>query len=175
MRSMMPEGSDSQPGVSERLSCLIGLQSGARSATGPGRASEYGRLRSNGGMGCVDATTVMVVVAIGYFVVFGLGFLVQPALVERFALRWTDAAGRTEVRCYYGALSIAIGGVLALALAEDQVDLALSAVLILAVSVLSTRLIATAAEGGWQHSYNRLAIPAETAMVLVLGAVKIFG
>jgi hypothetical protein len=123
----------------------------------------------------MDATTVMVVVAIGYFVVFGLGFVVRPALVDRFALRWTDPAGRTEVRCYYGAVSIAIGGVLALALSEDQADLALSAVLILASSVLVTRVLGTVADGGWQHPYTHLAIPTEAAMVAVVGAVKLFG
>jgi hypothetical protein len=123
----------------------------------------------------VDATTAMVVVAIGYFVVFGLGFVLRPALVDRFALRWTDAAGRTEVRCYYGAVSIAIGGVLALALAQDQADLALSAVLILASSVLLTRVLGTVVDGGWQHPYTRLAIPTETAMVVVVGAVKLLG
>lgn len=123
----------------------------------------------------MDATTAMVVVAIGYFVVFGLGFVLRPALVDRFALRWTDAAGRTEVRCYYGAVSIAIGGVLALALAEDQADLALSAVLILASSVLLTRVLGTVVDGGWQHPYTRLALPTEAAMVVVVGAVKLLG
>lgn len=123
----------------------------------------------------MDATTAMVMVAIGYFVVFGLGFVLRPALVDRFALRWTDAAGRTEVRCYYGAVSIAIGAVLALALAQDHADLALSAVLILASSVLLTRVLGTVVDGGWQHPYTRLAIPTEAAMVAVVGAVKLLG
>ena len=58
--------------------------------------------------------------AAGYFAVFGTGFVFRPAFVERFGLHWTDAAGKTEVRCYYGAVSWALSGLLIYLLAHDE-------------------------------------------------------
>jgi hypothetical protein len=127
------------------------------------------------GHGDVTITTLAVGAAIAYFIVFGLGFIVRPELVGRFALRWTDPAGRTEVRCYYGGVSVALGGFLALLLAEDQADLALSGVLILASTVLLCRLVSTLVDGGRDHPYTRVAIPSEALMVLGLGAAKLLG
>ena len=48
------------------------------------------------------AAQLTVAGAAGYFAVFGTGFVFRPAFVERFGLRWTEPAGKTEVRCYYG-------------------------------------------------------------------------
>jgi multisubunit Na+/H+ antiporter MnhB subunit len=79
------------------------------------------------------------------------------------------------VRCYYGGVSVALGGFLALLLAEDQADLALSGVLILASTVLLCRLVSTLVDGGRDHPYTRVAIPSEALMVLGLGAAKLLG
>ena len=64
-------------------------------------------------------TELAVGAAAGYFFVFGTGFVLRPDLVDRFALRWTDPAGKTEVRCYYGAVSWALAGFLVYLLAQD--------------------------------------------------------
>jgi hypothetical protein len=117
-------------------------------------------------------TELAVVAAAGYFFVFGAGFVFKPELVGRFALRWTDPAGKTEVRCYYGAVSWALAGFLAYLLAEDLATPALTGVLFLATAVLVTRIIGTVVDGGRDHPYTRMAIPVETAFVVAVAAVR---
>ena len=107
-----------------------------------------------------------------YFLVFGTGFVLKPELVDRFALRWTDAAGKTEVRCYYGAVSWALAGFLAYLLAEDLATEALTGVLFLATAVLTVRIIGTIVDGGRDHPYTRMAIPVETAFVVAVAAAR---
>lgn len=119
-------------------------------------------------------TDVTVLAAAGYFAVFGTGFVFRPELVERFALRWTDAAGRTEVRCYYGAVSWALAGFLAYLVARDLGVEALTGVVMLATAVFLTRVVGTLVDGGRSHPYTRLAIPTEAAFVLVTLGVRLF-
>ena len=121
-------------------------------------------------MTLTDAT---VLAAAGYFAVFGTGFVFRPELVERFALRWTDAAGRTEVRCYYGAVSWALAGFLVYLLANDLAAEALTGVLFLATAVFVTRVVGTLVDGGCSHPYTRLAIPTEAAFVVGVGLVRL--
>lgn len=116
----------------------------------------------------MTSTTFAVSAAIAYFAVFGTGFVFRPALVERFSLRWTTDAGRTEVRCYYGAVSWALAGFLAYLLAEDLAVEALTGVLFLASAVLVVRILGTAVDGGWSDPYTRLAIPTEALFVVGL-------
>ncbi|MFN8016528.1 MAG: hypothetical protein U0P45_00210 [Acidimicrobiales bacterium] len=118
-------------------------------------------------------TDVTVLAAAGYFAVFGTGFVFRPGLVERFALRWTDAAGRTEVRCYYGAVSWALAGFLAYLVAQDLGTEALTGVVLLASAVFLTRVVGTLVDGGRSHPYTRLAIPTEAAFVLVTLGVRL--
>lgn len=120
----------------------------------------------------MSLTEFAALVAAGYFVVFGLGFVVRPELVGRFALRWTDPAGRTEVRCYYGAVSLALAGFIGYLVAQDLAEAALTGVLLLAVAVLVTRVIGTAVEGDWSHAYTRVALPTETGFVVAVAAVR---
>ena len=108
-----------------------------------------------------------------YFSVFGTGFVFRPELVDRFALRWTDAAGKTEVRCYYGAVSWALAGFLVYLLTEDLAVQALTGVLFLASAVLVVRIVGTVVDGGRSHPYTRIAIPVETAFVLGVAAVRL--
>ena len=117
-------------------------------------------------------TEFAVAAAAGYFFVFGTGFVFRPELVDRFALRWTDAAGKTEVRCYYGAVSWALAGFLVYLVAEDLATPALTGVLFLATAVLVTRVAGTLVDGGRDHPYTRMAIPVETAFVVAVAAVR---
>lgn len=104
--------------------------------------------------------------AIVYFLVFGAVFLALPDNVDRLGLTWINAAGKTEVRCYYGAVSWALAGFLAYLLANDLAQEALTGVLFLAVSVFATRLLGTYIDGGRSEAYNRQAIPIEALFVL---------
>lgn len=122
-----------------------------------------------------EMTEIAVIGAIGYFAVFGAGFVFRPDLVERFALSWSDPAGKTEVRCYYGAVSWALAGFLGYLLTQDLADEALVGVLILASSVLTMRFIGTVVDGGMSHPYSRSALPVEALFVLAVAAVVVFG
>lgn len=123
----------------------------------------------------MNLTTFAVIAAAGYFFVFGTGFVFKPELVERFALRWTDAAGKTEVRCYYGAVSWALSGFLIYLLTQDLATEALTGVLFLATGVFVTRVIGTVVDGGRDHPYTRLAIPTEAAFVVAVALARFLG
>ncbi len=120
----------------------------------------------------MDVTTLAVLAAAGYFAVFGTGFVFKPELAERFALRWTDAAGKTEVRCYYGAVSWALAAFLLYLVTQDLATEALTGVLFLATAVFTTRVIGTLVDGGRSHAYTRLAIPTEAAFVVAVALVR---
>ncbi len=119
-------------------------------------------------------TTIAVIAAIGYFAVFGTGFVFHPAFVRSFGLDWTGAAGRTEVRCYYGGVSWALAGLFAYLLASGLAVDALTGILLLATAVFACRVIGTLVDGGREDDYTRLAIPLEGAFVLALILVRIF-
>lgn len=119
----------------------------------------------------MSITAFAVCAAAGYFVVFGAGFVFRPELVDRFALRWTDPAGRTEVRCYYGAVSWALAAFLLYLLGRDLATEALTGVLFLAAAVLAVRIVGTVVDGGWSHPYTRTAIPVEACFVVAVAAV----
>ena len=93
----------------------------------------------------------------------GAGFLFRPEPVERFALTWMDPAGRTEVRCYYGAVSWGLAAFVVFLVSRSLARDALFGVLFLAVAVLVSRLIGTTVDGGWSHPYTRMAIPVRLA------------
>lgn len=113
--------------------------------------------------------------AIGYFFVFGAGFIFRPELVDRFGLRWDRPAGRVEVRCYYGALSWGLAAFLGWLLANDHGRDALVGVLILALAVLVARVVGTIVDEARDDPYTRLAIPTETAFVFALALVLVAG
>lgn len=121
----------------------------------------------------MTAAQLTVAGAAGYFAVFGTGFVFRPAYVERFGLRWTEAAGKTEVRCYYGAVSWALAGFLVYLLAQGRAVDALTGVLFLASAVFTTRVVGTLVDGGRDAAYTKLAIPTEAAFVLVVGLVRL--
>lgn len=121
----------------------------------------------------MSATELALAGAIAYFAGFGLAFLARPQLVERFGLRWTEAAGRAEVRCYYGAVSLALAGFLADLWSQDQVVPALTGVLFLAGAVFAVRLVTTAVDGSWRADYPKMAVPVEAAFVIGLLLVRL--
>ena len=121
----------------------------------------------------MTAAQVVVAGAAAYFAVFGTGFVFRPTFVEGFGLRWTNAAGRTEVRCYYGAVSWALAAFLVYLLARGRAVDALTGVLFLAGAVFATRVVGTIVDRGWREPYTRLALPTEAAFVLVVGVVRL--
>lgn len=121
----------------------------------------------------MSMTSLAVYAACVYFVVFGAGFVFRPELADRLSLRWTSAAGRTEIRCYYGAVSWAIAAFLLYLVTRDLEVEALTGVLFLAAAVLVMRLVGTAIDGGWSDPYSRVAIPTEALFVAGLLAVRL--
>jgi hypothetical protein len=121
----------------------------------------------------MTAAQITVAAAAAYFGVFGTGFVFRPEFVERFGLRWTDAAGKTEVRCYYGAVSWALSGFLIYLLARGRAVDALTGVVFLAAAVFTMRVIGTLVDGGKQAEYTKLAIPVEALFVIVVGLVRL--
>ena len=117
-------------------------------------------------------TEFAVFAAAGYFAVFGAGFVFRPILVQRFALRWTDPAGKTEVRCYYGAVSWALAGFLVYLVLEDLATQALTGVLFLAAAVFTMRVIGAIVDGGSAHAYTRMAIQVEGFFVAAVAAIR---
>lgn len=120
----------------------------------------------------MTAVTIAVVGAIGYFTVFGAGFVFRPAFIDQLGLSWNNPAGRTEVRCYYGAVSWALAGFLGYLLSQDLAVEALTGVFFLAAAVFTVRVIGTLVDGGRAEAYTRLAIPVEAAFVVVVGIIR---
>ena len=89
----------------------------------------------------MSGVELAVAAVMGYFVVFGFGFLVRPELADRFGLRWVRPAGRTEVRCYYGAVSWGLAGFLGYLWNRGLEVEALTGVLILAGGLLEADYI----------------------------------
>ncbi|MEO6627232.1 MAG: DUF4345 family protein [Aquihabitans sp.] len=121
----------------------------------------------------MNFTTIVAVGTALYFFGFGAGFLARPELADRLGLRWTNPAGRTEIRCYYGAVSWALGGYLIYLVTQDEAAYAVTAALFLASAVFVTRVIGTVIDGASGEAYTRLAIPTEAAFVAVLAAARL--
>ncbi|HBX10359.1 DUF4345 family protein [Candidatus Neomicrothrix sp.] len=118
---------------------------------------------------------IAVVLVVGYFLVTGLTFLVRPESVAFYGLSADGPAGRTEVRCYYGALALGLGAFVGYLGLNDLGREAITGVLMIASAILVVRVIGAFADRGWSERYNRLAVPTETGFVVALGAVLFFG
>lgn len=116
----------------------------------------------------MDIQTFAVISTSIYFVGFGAIFIFSPANIDRLGLEWTNAAGKTEVRCYYGALSWALAGFLVYLMSQELTQEALTGAIFLAGAVLLTRVLGTIADRGWSETYNRQAVPIETGFFLAL-------
>jgi len=116
----------------------------------------------------VTLIDIAVVLVVGYFLVTGLTFLVRPESVAFYGLSADGPAGRTEVRCYYGALALGLGAFVGYLGLNDLGREAITGVLMIASAILVVRVIGA-------FAYNRLAVPTETGFVVALGAVLFFG
>ena len=120
----------------------------------------------------IDIAVVLVVV---YFAATGLTFLVRPQAVALYDMSPIGPAGRTEVRCYYGALALGLGGFVAYLGLQDLGREALVGVLMIAASILVVRVIGAFVDHGWDERYTRTAVPVEVGFVVALIAVLALG
>lgn len=120
----------------------------------------------------IDVGVVLVVL---YFLGTGLLFLVRPEAVAMYEMRPLGAAGRTEVRCYYGALALGLAGFIAYLGLNDLGREALVGVLMIASAILVVRVVGAFVDEGWGERYNRSAVPVEVGFVVALGGVLAIG
>ena len=118
---------------------------------------------------------VAVVLVVGYFVVTGMTFLVRPEAGALYGLCPDAPAGRTEVRCYYGALALGLSAFVGYLGAGDLGRQAITGVLIIASAILVVRVTGAFMDRGWDERYTRLAVPAELGFVIALSVVLIVG
>ena len=118
---------------------------------------------------------VGLLVVVGYFLVTGLMFLLRPDAVSFYDMASVGPAGRTEVRCYYGALALGIGSFMAYLGFSDLGREALVGTLFIASAIFVVRVVGTAVDGGWSERYTRTAIPVEAGFVVALAAVLALG
>lgn len=123
-------------------------------------------------MGLIDIGVVLVV---GYFAVTGLTFLIKPEVVAKYDIAPIGAAGRTEVRCYYGALALGLGGFIAYLGSTGLGREALLGTLFIAAAILSARILGAFIDRSARESYTRTAIPVEIGFVVALAVVLIVG
>lgn len=107
-----------------------------------------------------------------YFLIMGVVFISRPVKsAEAFSISPTDNAGITEIRVYYGGISLALGGFLAyIMFALENPMASLIGGLIFATTVLVTRTIFLFVDKGWKSPYTKIAIPAEVFFVIILWA-----
>lgn len=118
---------------------------------------------------------VGLVLVVAYFAATGMLFLVRPAAVAMYDMAPTSPAGRTEVRCYYGALALGMAAFLAYLGTEDLGREALVGTLLIASAILIARVVGATVDGGWAERYNRTAVPVEIGFVVALGTVLLIG
>lgn len=116
-----------------------------------------------------------IVLIVGYFAVTGLAFLVRPETVAMYNLTADGPAGRTEVRCYYGALALGLGAFVAYLGLNGLGREAVLGVLFIASAILVVRVIGAFIDGGWSEGYTRLAVPTELGFVASLSLVLALG
>lgn len=118
---------------------------------------------------------VAVVLVVGYFLVTGVTFLIRPEAVAFYNIDPDGPAGRTEVRCYYGALALGLGTFIGYLGTRDLGREAVTGVLMIASAILVVRIVGAFIDRGWAESYNRLAVPTEIGFVVALAGVLVIG
>ncbi len=105
-----------------------------------------------------------------YMLGFGLLLIVRPSVAEGFGLKILTPAGRTEIRVFYGGISLANGLFFSLLFSRGLIEECLLGATLTAATILTIRILGTAVDGGWQEGYTKLAIPCETLFVIALAA-----
>ena len=123
----------------------------------------------------VTLIDVAVVLVVGYFLVTGLAFLVRPEAVAFYGLSPEGPAGRTEVRCYYGALALGLGAFSGWLGLRDLGREAIAGVLMIASAILAARVVGAFVDQGWDERYTRMAVPTEIGFVVALAGVLVLG
>jgi hypothetical protein len=123
----------------------------------------------------MELIDVGVVLVVAYFGVTGMLFLLRPQAVSLYEIAPRGPAGRTEVRCYYGALALGIGGFLAYLGMRDLGREAIVGVLIIASAILVTRVVGAFVDDGWGERYTRTAVPVEVGFVVLLAGTLALG
>jgi hypothetical protein len=119
----------------------------------------------------VQLIDVAVVLVVAYFLVTGLTFLIRPEAVALYDMAPVGAAGRTEVRCYYGALALGLGVFVGYLGVEDLGRQAIVGVLCIAAAILLARVVGAVVDRSWSERYTRTAIPVEICFVAALAVV----
>lgn len=123
----------------------------------------------------VQIIDVAVVLVVGYFLATGLNFLIRPDTVSFYELEPIGPAGRTEVRCYYGALALGLGAFVGYLGIEDLGREAVTGVLMIASAILAARVVGAFVDRGWAERYTRTAVPVEVGFVVALAGVLAIG
>ena len=120
----------------------------------------------------IDIAVVLVVL---YFAATGLTFLIRPSAVAMYEMKPLGPAGRTEVRCYYGALALGLGAFVGYLGVRDLGREAIVGVLFIAAAILVVRVVGAFVDDGWGERYNRTAVPVEIGFVVALALVLALG
>ena len=105
-------------------------------------------------------------IAVGYFTLFGGMMMFNPTAIDGLGLQWTNPAGKTEVRCYYGALSWSLAASLIYLWSGGLIREAVTIVLFLATAILVSRVIGSFVDASWGEDYTKSAIPIEIVFVI---------
>ena len=104
-----------------------------------------------------------------YFLGMAVMFMAKPVKnAAMFAVKPNGPAGVTEIRVYYGAISLALASFLLFLFFQGYGEFALVGGLIFSNVVLITRTIFTFVDKAWKEAYTKLAIPAETVFIALL-------
>lgn len=105
-----------------------------------------------------------------YFLGVAVLFIPSPVKnAKNFSMQPIDNAGITEIRVYYGGISLALCLFLGYLLLVAKNPLAsLVGGLFFATTVFVTRFIFTFVDKGWKCAYTKLAIPCEALFVIAL-------
>ena len=109
-----------------------------------------------------------------YMIGFGIVLIVHPSTVSGFGLVMANAAGITEVRVFYGGISLAVGVFFLLLVRKGLIIDCLTGATLIATTVIILRLCGTTYDGGWFLDYTKLAIPCELFFAASLGTTLFF-
>lgn len=116
--------------------------------------------------------SIAVIGLVGYFFGMAVVFMASPVKhAKEFSVQPFDKAGVTEIRVYYGGISLALGAfLLFLTFALKTPVYSLIGGLFFSTTVFVTRTIFLFVDKGWGCPYTKLAIPAEGFFVIALWA-----